>query len=47
MKSEGGREAGKYSKMVYRTVAINVCLLVYLVILFSLTYFSFVFVKPS
>jgi hypothetical protein len=42
MKNEGGREAGKY-----RTVANNVCLLFYLVIVFSLTHFRFLFVKPA
>jgi hypothetical protein len=31
----------------YRTVAIDVCLLFYLVVVFPLTYFHFQFVKPS
>ncbi len=45
MKNEGGREAGKCSKMV-QDVAIYVCLLFNLVLIFSLKYFRFLFVKP-
>jgi hypothetical protein len=42
MKNEGGREAGKCS-----TVAIDVCLLFYEAVVFSATYFRFLFVKLS
>ncbi len=34
-------------RRLYRTVAIYVCLLFYLVLVFSLKYFRFLFVKPS
>jgi hypothetical protein len=43
MKKEGGREAG-YCGIGYRTVAIDVCLL-FNVVVFSATYFRFLFVK--
>jgi hypothetical protein len=41
MKNEGVREAGKCSKVVYRTVAIDVCLFFYEAVVFSATYFRF------
>jgi hypothetical protein len=46
MKNEGDREAGKCSKMV-QDLAIDVCLLFCLVVVFYLMYFRFLFVKPS
>jgi hypothetical protein len=44
MKNEGGREAGNFRRL-YRTVAMDVCLFFYEAVVFSATYFRFLFVK--
>ncbi len=46
MKKEGGREASYCSKMIL-TVAIDVCLLFNVAIVFSENYFRFLFVMPQ
>jgi hypothetical protein len=46
MKNEGVGKLASVRRW-YQTLAINVCLLFNVVVVFSLAYFRFLFVKPS
>jgi hypothetical protein len=46
MKKEGVEKLASVLRW-YRTVAVDVCLLFNLILVFSLKYFRFLFVKPS